>query len=122
MRLITLCLLSCLSLQAHAWEPALPPDGFAADAAQGVSLYRQACARCHGSDPQRGGRWGPPLVHRIYRPDHHADVMFHVAIQRGVRPHHWRYGAMPAIPGISPEETAHIIVYIRQQQRMAGIE
>ncbi len=88
----------------------------------GETLYRQACARCHGNDLERGGRGGPPLVHRIYRPDHHADVMFHVAIQRGVRPHHWRFGPMPPIPGINPEETAHIIAYVRQQQRLAGIE
>jgi hypothetical protein len=29
---------------------------------------------------------------------------------------------MPAIPGVSPEDVGHIVAYVRQEQRLAGIK
>ncbi len=63
----------------------------------------------------------PPLVHRIYAPRHHADFAFHLAVQNGVRAHHWGFGDMPPIPGLSRSEVSHIIDYIRALQRANGL-
>ena len=98
----------------------LPPPGFVADVAKGERLYKQNCAECHGIGG-RGTDYGPPLVHRIYEPNHHGDMAFYMAVSRGVRAHHWNFGNMPPRQGVSAEDTGHIIAYIRQQQRRAGI-
>ncbi len=87
----------------------------------GKSIYTSKCAACHGRGGT-GSNQGPPLVHKIYKPGHHADYSFYRAVTSGVRSHHWSFGNMPVIAGVSPESVAHIIAYIRQQQRLAGIK
>lgn len=87
----------------------------------GKALYAASCKGCHGSDAI-GTKRGPPLIHKIYEPGHHADVSFYRAVSFGVKSHHWRFGDMPKIPGISPQEVAHIIAYIRHKQLQAGIQ
>ena len=99
----------------------LPPAGFKGDAKQGRTLFRQYCAACHGQGGL-GTQQGPPLVHRTYRPAHHADLTFHMAVRDGVRSHHWNFGAMEPLPDVKPEETEHIVAYIRGAQRRAGIK
>lgn len=98
----------------------LPGPGFVADARQGSQLFRANCARCHGA-AGKGTDQGPPLVHPIYRPGHHADLTFHWAVSRGAKQHHWQFGDMPPLPGVSPEDVGHIIAYVRAEQRKAGI-
>lgn len=98
----------------------LPAPGFVADAGKGEQLFRTNCARCHGAQA-RGTNQGPPLIHPVYRPGHHADLTFHWAVSRGARQHHWQFGDMPPLPGVSPEEVGHIIAYVRREQRKAGI-
>lgn len=98
----------------------LPAPGFVADAKQGSQLFLANCARCHGA-VGKGTDQGPPLVHPVYRPGHHADLTFHWAVSRGIKQHHWQFGNMPPLPGVSPEEVGHIIAYVRAEQRKAGI-
>lgn len=98
----------------------LPPPGFIGNPVQGSDLYVSNCSSCHGNNG-RGTEQGPPLIDKVYRPAHHADFAVHMAVRDGVRQHHWGYGDMPAVPHITPEETAHIIAYIRQEQSKAGI-
>lgn len=98
----------------------LPAPDFVADAARGEALYRARCIGCHG-EAARGSRQGPPLVHKTYRPDHHPDIAFHLAVKDGVRQHHWRFGDMPPVEGVTPEEAGHITAYVRREQRRAGI-
>lgn len=98
----------------------LPPAGFVADAKKGASAFRANCARCHGI-VGKGTDQGPPLVHDIYRPGHHADITFHWAVSKGSQQHHWQFGNMPPIPGVTPEEVGHIIAFIRELQRKEGI-
>jgi len=86
----------------------------------GEAVYRAHCVQCHGMQAT-GTDKGPPLVHRFYHPNHHADITFRWAVQRGVRAHHWRFGDMPKIQGIGPEETEAVIAYIRGLQKKAGI-
>jgi len=53
-----------------------------ATAEAGRTAYDQRCLQCHGLHGA-GTAAGPPLVHSVYRPAHHADVAFALAIQRG---------------------------------------
>ncbi|WP_018881825.1 MULTISPECIES: c-type cytochrome [unclassified Thioalkalivibrio] len=99
----------------------LPPEDFAADPEAGRSLFRANCMQCHGEDA-RGTDQGPPLIHRIYEPSHHPDITFHRAVALGVHAHHWDFGDMPPVAGVTGEETAHIIAWIRQEQRAVGID
>jgi mono/diheme cytochrome c family protein len=87
---------------------------------QGETLYQANCALCHGPRGTGSGT-GPPLVHRIYEPSHHADIAFEMAATRGVRAHHWSFGDMPPVAGISIEQVASITGYVRWLQRQAGI-
>lgn len=90
------------------------------DATGGKALFLAECARCHGTD-LKGTHQGPPLLHPYYRPDHHADLAFFMAIANGVRQHHWHFGDMPPVPTISREQAGSIVAYIRQMQREAGL-
>ncbi len=87
----------------------------------GAAVFEKNCARCHGRNAA-GGPGGPPLVHAIYHPGHHADAAFHLAVRQGVRAHHWSFGDMPAIPGVTEAEVEQIIAYVRALQVAAGIE
>ena len=99
----------------------LPPYGFEGDPIQGREPYEHVCANCHGIGGT-GTEQGPPLVHQVYAPAHHPDTAFHLAVKQGVRQHHWQFGDMPAVDGLTPEQVAHIAAYIRQRQRLAGID
>lgn len=87
----------------------------------GAALYSQGCASCHGDD-LRGTDEGPPFLDAIYRPGHHADVAFLVAVRSGSRAHHWNFGNMPPVEGLTNEQVAAIVEFVREQQRAAGIE
>jgi len=99
----------------------LPPLGFQGNATDGKSLYDQQCVTCHGQYGE-GSDQAPALVHRVYASSHHADLAFHLAVRDGVKQHHWHFGDMPPLPDLSPEATEHIVVYMRQLQRQAGIQ
>ena len=86
----------------------------------GEAKFTANCATCHGTRAV-GTKQGPPLVHKIYEPNHHADITFQRAAQNGVRAHHWDFGNMPKIEGVTPADVDHIIRYVRWLQREAGI-
>ncbi len=87
---------------------------------RGEELFNSYCATCHG-EGGRGTDKGPPFLHRLYRPGHHADQSFHLAARRGVIAHHWRFGNMPRIDGFNERDVNEIIAYVRWLQRQAGI-
>ena len=91
-----------------------------AELEEGKAKFNNFCARCHGPQGQ-GTNNGPPLVHKIYEPNHHADMAFQRAAAQGVRAHHWKFGNMPKIDGVVPEDVSQIIGYVRWLQRQAGI-
>lgn len=97
-------------------EPGKTP----ADFESGEAKFNANCARCHGSQGT-GSAQGPPLVHKIYEPNHHGDVAFQRAAASGVRAHHWKFGDMPKIDGVTPDEVEQITRYIRWLQQQAGI-
>ena len=86
----------------------------------GKAAYDGVCAACHGADGA-GTDKGPPFVHPIYNPGHHADEAFFRAAHDGVRAHHWRFGDMPAQPEVSDQKIAAIVLYVRELQRANGI-
>lgn len=91
------------------------------EAKAGEKVYGKFCATCHGKNAAGQDGVAPPLVHKIYEPGHHADVSFRRAAKFGVRAHHWRFGNMPAIEGITQEQVSKVIVYVRELQRANGI-
>lgn len=105
-----------------AREPArvVMPE-LSAAAQEGRQAFEVRCARCHGVNAA-GGPIGPPLVDRTYASGHHADIAFMLAVRRGVRAHHWRFGDMPAQPEVSDTELTNIVRYIRELQKANGIE
>lgn len=89
-------------------------------AAAGRDLFDANCAQCHGVNGA-GSDKGPPLVHNIYNPGHHADASFLLAAKRGVAQHHWPFGNMPPQPQVSDDDIALIIRYVRELQQANGI-
>ncbi|MDH5544930.1 MAG: cytochrome c [Gammaproteobacteria bacterium] len=100
---------------------AVPAADFTGSPGTGKAVYNRLCQRCHGENAL-GSPTGPPLVHKFYEPSHHGDMAFYMAARNGVRSHHWHFGDMPAIPSATPEDVGHVIAYVRQEQRKAGIK
>ncbi len=90
------------------------------DLTAGRGLYEERCGACHGPDGN-GSAQGPPLVHALYRPDHHSDTAFLLAVRNGVAAHHWEFGSMPPQPGLSDDDVAAITAHVRALQEAAGI-
>ena len=89
--------------------------------AEGEVLYQAKCASCHGSD-FRGTAVGPSFLSVVYQPGHHADGAFTLAALNGVRAHHWNFGDMAPVPGLSQEDMDRIIAFVRETQRLEGFE
>ncbi|WP_136635539.1 c-type cytochrome [Pseudooceanicola onchidii] len=98
------------------------PDTMSADAMIGQRAFDATCAACHGTNASGKQGFGPPLVHKIYEPNHHADMAFQMAVQNGVRSHHWTFGDMPAQSGLTKADVGNIVAYVRELQRANGIE
>jgi len=82
--------------------------------------YDVKCASCHGLNAA-GTDKGPTFLHRVYHPGHHDDGAFYLAPKRGVRAHHWPYGDMPPVPGVTDAQIEKIVLYVRALQRENGI-
>lgn len=82
--------------------------------------FEANCAVCHGLNAA-GTKKGPPLVHDIYNPGHHADGAFFLAAKLGVRQHHWPYGDMPPQRQVTEPQVAAIVQYVRELQVANGV-
>lgn len=89
-------------------------------ASAGKALFRANCATCHGATAN-GTDHGPPFVNDIYNPGHHPDDAFILAARNGVRAHHWRFGNMPPIQGVTDADVSAIVRYVRELQEANGI-
>ena len=87
----------------------------------GEVTFNANCASCHGKHAA-GTDHGPPLVHKVYEPNHHGDQAFQRAAAIGVQAHHWQFGNMPKIDAVTPADVDQIVKYVRWLQRQAGIQ
>lgn len=107
--------------QGTAIVDVMVPEKLSQNAQIGRKAYQANCAACHGINAVGQDGVAPPLVHKIYEPNHHGDESFQRAAAQGVQAHHWRFGNMPAVEGITRGEVTLIVAYIRELQRANGI-
>ena len=97
------------------------PAALSVQAQLGQKTYEANCASCHGGNGAGQDGVAPPLVHIIYEPGHHGDESFQRAVAQGVRAHHWPFGDMPPVDGLTRDDVADVVAYIRELQRANGI-
>lgn len=107
--------------QGAAMANVVIPETLSENTQIGQKAFETNCAACHGLNAAGLDGVAPPLVHKIYEPSHHGDESFQLAAAQGVRAHHWPFGNMPAVEGITRGEVTLIIAYIRELQRANGI-
>lgn len=88
----------------------------------GKRAFEAVCAQCHGQNAAGQNGVAPPLVHKIYEPSHHGDEAFYRAVANGVRSHHWDFGNMPPINGLTRADVGTIVAYVRALQSENGIQ
>lgn len=97
------------------------PVSFSEQEQMGQTAFTAKCADCHGANGAGRAGIAPPLVHKIYEPGHHGDMAFELAARNGVRAHHWPFGNMPPVEGLTGADIAAIVAYVRVVQRENGI-
>lgn len=107
--------------QADAIASVRLSETLSPDASIGKTAYQAKCANCHGDNAAGKHGVGPPLVHKVYEPSHHGDEAFQRAAALGVRGHHWPFGDMPPIKGVTRADVTMIVAYVRDLQRFNGI-
>jgi mono/diheme cytochrome c family protein len=99
----------------------LLPDTLSENAQIGKLAFEAKCTSCHGTNAAGRDGVAPPLVHIIYESNHHGDESFQRAVAMGVQAHHWSFGNMPVVEGLTRGDVKMIIRYIRELQRENGI-
>lgn len=97
------------------------PSKLSAEAQVGKRAFEAKCAECHGINAAGQNGVAPPLIHKIYEPAHHSDMAFVLAAKNGVRAHHWNFGNMPPVEGLTDADVKLIARYVRELQRKNGI-
>ena len=83
---------------------------------KGQLLYEKNCSSCHGLQ-LTGSDKGPPLLHPFYKPSHHGDKAFYRAALQGARQHHWEFGDMSPVEGMTTKKMDKLVPYIRYYQQ-----
>ncbi len=119
---VLLCALSAAPAcsQGESAPKAVAIGAVPAELQTGETKFKANCMACHGAGGV-GTSQGPPLVHKIYEPNHHGDAAFQRAAANGVKAHHWEFGNMPKIDGVTPDDVDQIVKYVRWLQKQAGI-
>ena len=98
------------------------PQSLTPNAKIGQTIYDTKCAACHAPNGAGQVDVAPPLVHKIYEPSHHGDEAFQRAVASGVQGHHWNFGNMAPVDGLTRADVSMIVTYIRELQRANGID
>lgn len=108
------------SIVIAAAEGDSPPEGMPFRHALGYEQFQENCAGCHG--PDLGGTdQGPPLMHGYYKTSHHSDAAFYRAIRVGSPQHHWNFGDMKPVEGVTEQQAKAIVDFVRWYQRENGL-
>ncbi len=91
-----------------------------ADAKIGETYFNAKCVACHG-DYGTGTQKGHTFLHKVYEKNHLGDESFQRAAKFGTPAHHWNFGDMPPVTGITRAEVSKIVTYIRAIQSANGI-
>lgn len=83
---------------------------------KGQLLYETYCSSCHGLQ-LNGSDKGPPLLHPYYKPSHHGDQSFYRAALQGVQQHHWEFGNMVPVEGMTAKKMDSLLPYVRYYQK-----
>lgn len=97
------------------------PAQLSPEAEMGKRAFEAKCAACHGQNAAGQNGVAPPLVHKIYEPNHHGNDAFLRAAKMGVQAHHWNFGNMPPVQGLTDGDVKYIARYIRELQKENGI-
>lgn len=97
------------------------PETLSGNAQVGETIFSAKCSACHGDLAAGRAGLAPPLVHKIYEPSHHGDEAFQRAVAFGVRQHHWPFGDMAPVDGLTRGDVAMVVAYVRELQRANGI-
>jgi cytochrome c len=109
------------NMEGAAMVEVVIPASFTAQEQMGETAFNAKCAACHGINGAGRDGIAPPLIHKIYEPGHHGDMSFQLAAMNGVRAHHWPFGNMPPVEGITRSVITNITAYVRAIQRANGI-
>lgn len=112
-----------LIIAACGSEQAESDSGLVAGTAEarGAEVYESSCASCHGAD-LRGTDEGPSHLSIVYEPGHHTDDSFRSAIANGAQQHHWTFGDMKPVEGLSETDIEDVIAFVRSEQQRQGFE
>lgn len=119
--LLPITLVALSVLLATACGDDSDPVAAPANDLDGAALYGANCASCHGAD-LRGTSQGPSHLSIVYEPNHHGDEAFRSAIRNGAVQHHWDFGEMPPVEGLTDDEVDAIIAFVRAEQEEQGFE
>ncbi|NQU60190.1 MAG: cytochrome c [Rhodospirillales bacterium] len=86
----------------------------------GKLSYDAFCASCHGKTAG-GTDKGPTFIHRVYHPGHHGNGSFFIAAKKGARAHHWGFGDMKPVKGVTDDQLGAIVEYVRAVQQANGL-
>ena len=87
---------------------------------KGQLLYETYRSSCHGLQ-LNGSDKGPPLLHPYYKPSHHGDQSFYRAALQGAQQHHWEFGNMLPVEGMTAKKMDSLVPYVRyykQQKKL----
>lgn len=88
---------------------------------RGAEIYAESCGSCHGAD-LRGTDKGPSHLSIVYESNHHTDDSFRSAIANGAPQHHWSFGDMEPVEGLSDDDVEAVIAFVRAEQERQGFE
>jgi cytochrome c5 len=83
---------------------------------KGQLLYEKYCSSCHGLQ-LNGSDKGAPLLHPFYKPSHHGDKAFYRAALQGTQQHHWEFGNMLPVEGMTTKKMDSLVPYVRYYQQ-----
>ena len=112
---------NAISMEGGLLANVILPATLSQNAQSGKRGFEATYAACHGVNAAGQDGVAPPLVHKVYEPSHHGDESIQRAASLGVRAHHWPFGNMPAVEGLTRGDIKMIIAYIRELQRANGI-